>query len=45
MVTCVTISEIPSFKLKIKSSLWLLAGYSFVSRYNQTFPGISTNQI
>ena len=45
MVTRVTRSEMPSFKVKIKSSLWLLVGYSLVTRYNQTFPSISTKQI
>ena len=33
MVTCVTHSEIPSFKVKIKCPLWLLIGYSLVTRW------------
>ena len=32
MVTRFTRSEIPSFKVKIKSPLWLLVGYSLVTR-------------
>ena len=31
-VTCVTRSEMPSFKAKIKSFLWLLVGKSLVTR-------------
>ena len=45
MVTPVTRSEMSSFKLKIKSPLWLLVGYSLVTRYNQTLGSIHTNQI
>ena len=33
MVTCVTRSETPSFKVKIKSFLGLLVGYSLVTRW------------
>ena len=44
-VTCVTRSEMPSFKAKIKSFLWLLVGKSLVTRYDQTFPHISTKPI
>ena len=40
MVTRVTRLEIPDFKVKIKSSLWLLVGYSLVTRYDKTFPSI-----
>ena len=36
MVTCVTRSELPSYKVKIKYSVWLLIGYSLVTCYNQT---------
>ena len=42
MVTCVTRSELPSYKVKIKYSVWLLIGYSLVTCYNQTSsPSIS----
>ena len=38
MVTCVTRSEMPSFKVKIKFSQWLLFPCLFFTRYNQIFP-------
>ena len=38
MVTSVTRSEMPSFKVKIKFSQWLLFPCSFFTRYNQIFP-------
>ena len=42
MVTCVTRSELPSYKVKIKYSVWLLIGYLLVTCYNQTSsPSIS----
>ena len=44
MGTCVTLSEMPSFKVKIKFPLWLLVGYWLVTPYNQTFPSISSKQ-
>ena len=42
MVTRATRSEMPSSKVKIKSLLWLFVGHLLVTRYNQTFPSIST---
>ena len=45
MITRVIRSEIPSFKVKIKPSLWLHFGYSLDTRYDKTFPSISTKQI
>ena len=45
MVALVTLPEMPSFKLKTKSSLSLLVGYSLVTRYNQKFLDISSKQI
>ena len=44
MVTRATCSEMPSSKVKIKSPLWLLVGHLLVTRYNQTFPSISTKK-
>ena len=45
MVTRVTRSEMPVFKVKNKSHLWLLDDYSLVTRYKQTFPSTSTEKI
>ena len=45
MVTRVTRSEMPSFKGKMKSSLWLLVGYSLVTRYDQTIPSVNNKEI
>ena len=45
MVARVTGSEMPSFKVNIKSSLCLLVGYSLATSYDQIFPSLSTKQI
>ena len=45
MLTRATYSEMPSFKVKMKSSLWLLLVYLLVVCSNQTFPSISTKEI
>ena len=36
VITRVTRSEMPSFKVKIKCPLWLFDGYSLVTRYKKT---------
>ena len=42
MVSHVVRSETPSFNVKNKFFLWLLIGYSLVTRCDQTFPSITT---